>query len=92
MHVQSCCFAYSTYCRFDVLVVVAVVACENIRFSSLFAAEDGDDLKFEIFSSNLVFEEFVRKILKASPLTNPFLTAKSFLGPRRVTKGEMCVL
>ena len=43
MHVQSCCFAYSTYCRFDVLVVVAVVACENIRFSSLFAAEDGDE-------------------------------------------------
>ena len=43
MHVQSFCFAYSTYCRFDVLVVVAVVACENIRFSSLFAAEDGDE-------------------------------------------------
>ena len=30
-------------------------------------------LKFEIFSSNVVFEEFVRRILKASPLTNPFL-------------------
>ena len=43
MHVQSCCFAYSTYCPFDVLVVVAVVACENIRFSLLFAAEDGDE-------------------------------------------------
>ena len=26
MHVQSCCFASSTYCFFDVLVVVAVVA------------------------------------------------------------------
>ena len=25
MHVQSCCFAYSTYCCFDVPVVVAVV-------------------------------------------------------------------
>ena len=25
MHVQSCCFAYSTYCVLDVLVVVAVV-------------------------------------------------------------------
>ena len=25
MHVQSCCFAYSTYCFFDVLVVVIVV-------------------------------------------------------------------
>ena len=31
-------------------------------------------LKFEVFSSNVVFEEFVRRILKASPLTNPFLT------------------
>ena len=25
MHVQSCCFTYSTYCCFDGLVVVAVV-------------------------------------------------------------------
>ena len=25
MHVQSCCFAYSTYCFFDVLIVIAVV-------------------------------------------------------------------
>ena len=25
MHVQSCCFAYLTYCFFDVLVVVIVV-------------------------------------------------------------------
>ena len=25
MHVQSCCFTYSTCCFFDVLVVVAVV-------------------------------------------------------------------
>ena len=24
MHVQNCCFAYSTYCFYDVLVVVAV--------------------------------------------------------------------
>ena len=24
-HVQSCCFAYSTYCSFDVLVAVRVV-------------------------------------------------------------------
>ena len=44
-------------------------------------------LKFEIFSSNVVFEEFVRRILKASPLTNRFLT----LGGR-VTRGAMCVL
>ena len=41
MHVQSCCFAYSSYCCFDVLVVV--VAGENIRFSSLFPAEDGEE-------------------------------------------------
>ena len=27
MHVQSCCFAYSTYCYFD--VVVAVVASQS---------------------------------------------------------------
>ena len=40
MHVQSCCFACWTYCCFDVLVVV--VAGENIRFSSLFPAEDGE--------------------------------------------------
>ena len=26
MHVQRCCFAYSTYCFFDVFAVVAVVA------------------------------------------------------------------
>ena len=41
MHVQSCCFAYSSYCCFDVLVVF--VAGENIRFSSLFPAEDGEE-------------------------------------------------
>ena len=39
--VQSCCFAYSSYCCFDVLVVV--VAGENIRFSSFFPAEDGEE-------------------------------------------------
>ena len=33
MHVQSCCFA----------VLVVVVAGENIRFSSLFPAEDGEE-------------------------------------------------
>ena len=32
-------------------------------------------------SSNVVSEEFVRRILKASPLTNPFLT-----------RGVICVL
>ena len=31
-------------------------------------------LKFELFSSKVVSEECFRKILKASPLTNPFLT------------------
>ena len=31
-------------------------------------------LKFEMLSSNVVSEEFVRRILKALPLTNPFLT------------------
>ena len=31
-------------------------------------------LKFEMLSSNVVSEEFVRRILKASPLTNPLLT------------------
>ena len=30
--------------------------------------------KFELFSSKVVSEEFFRRILKASPLTNPFLT------------------
>ena len=29
MHVQHCCFAYSTYCFFHVLVVVAVVASKK---------------------------------------------------------------
>ena len=29
MHVQSCCFAYSTYCFFDFLVVVAVAASQS---------------------------------------------------------------
>ena len=28
MHVQSCCFAYQTYCFFDVLVAVAVVVAK----------------------------------------------------------------
>ena len=27
MHVRSCCFAYRTYCFFDVLVAVRVVGC-----------------------------------------------------------------
>ena len=31
-------------------------------------------LKFELFSSKIVSEEFFRRILKASPLTNLFLT------------------
>ena len=31
-------------------------------------------LKFELFSSKVVSEEFFRRILKASPLTNPFFT------------------
>ena len=32
VHVQSCCFAYSTYCFFDVLlVVVAVVAISRLQ-------------------------------------------------------------
>ena len=31
-------------------------------------------LKFELFSSKVVSEEFFRRILKASPLTNSFLT------------------
>ena len=26
MHVQSCCFAYKTYCFFDVIVLVRMVA------------------------------------------------------------------
>ena len=26
IHVQSCCFAYSTYCFFDLLIAVTVVA------------------------------------------------------------------
>ena len=30
--------------------------------------------KFELFSSKVICEEFFRRILKASPLTNPFLT------------------
>ena len=41
MHVQSCCFAYSTNCFFDVLVVVAVVASYTqslVSCSALFKA------------------------------------------------------
>ena len=41
--------------------------------------------KFELFSSNVVSEEFIRRILKASPFTN------SFFNIWRVTRGEMCV-
>ena len=41
--------------------------------------------KFELFSSKVVSEEFFRRILKASPLTNPFFNTW------RVTPGEMCV-
>ena len=35
MHVQSCCFAYSTCCFFDVLLVVAVVGILNSLLYSL---------------------------------------------------------
>jgi len=28
LHVQNCCFAYQTYCFFDVLLVVAVVVAK----------------------------------------------------------------
>ena len=42
-------------------------------------------LTFECFSSKVVSEEFFRRILKASPLTNPFFNTW------RVTPGEMCV-
>ena len=41
--------------------------------------------KFELFSSKVVSEEFFRRILKASPLTN------SFFNIWRVARGEMCV-
>ena len=41
--------------------------------------------KFELFSSKVVSEEFFRRILKASLLTN------SFFNIWRVTRGEMCV-
>ena len=34
MHVQSCCFAYSTYGFFDVLVVVAVVVSQSPYYSA----------------------------------------------------------
>ena len=34
MHVQSCCFASSTYCFFDVLVAVAVVVVKAARCRS----------------------------------------------------------
>ena len=40
-------------------------------------------LKFELFSSKIVSEEFFRRILKASPLTNLFLTFGGW--------SEMCV-
>ena len=40
---------------------------------------------FLIFSSNVVFEEFVQRTLRSSPLTNPFLTPG-------VARGKMCVL
>ena len=42
-------------------------------------------LKFELFSSKVVSEEFFRRIFKASPLTNQFFNIW------RVTRGEMCV-
>ena len=31
MHVQSCCFAYSTYCYIEVLVVVAVMTSQFLK-------------------------------------------------------------
>ena len=42
-------------------------------------------LKFELFSSKVVSEEFFRRTFNASPLTN------SFFNIWRVTRGEMCV-
>ena len=40
----------------------------SLRPSSVFF------FKFELFSSKVVSEEFFRRILKASPLANPFIT------------------
>ena len=37
-----------------------------------FISDSRFHLKFELFSSKVVSEEFFRRILKASPLTNPF--------------------
>ena len=34
MRMRSCCFAYSTYCLFDVLVVVAVVASYSPKYDA----------------------------------------------------------
>ena len=41
----------------------------SLRPSSFFFLKK----KFQLFSSKVVSEEFFRRILKASPLTNPFL-------------------
>ena len=35
MHVQSCCFAYSTYCYIEVLVVVAVMTSFKVFLKSI---------------------------------------------------------
>ena len=35
MHLQSCCFAYSTYCLFDVPLVVAVVVSYKVPIYEL---------------------------------------------------------
>ena len=44
------------------------------KFVGIASVHQAFFLKFELFSSKVVSEEFFRRILKASPLTNPFLT------------------
>ena len=47
-------------------------------------------VKFELFSSKVVFKEFFRRILKASPLTNPFLTVGGWHEAKCVCK-KVCL-
>ena len=56
-----------------------------MNFTGLASVRQAVFLKFELFSSKVVSEEFFRKIFKASLLTNPFFNIW------RVTRGEMSV-
>ena len=54
MHVQSCCFAYKTYCFFDVLVAVRVVRSQSPPLIGTLRSDDATAMRTSKIRIDLV--------------------------------------